>query len=140
MFKKILIPTDGSDLATAAALRAVHLAKSSGASVMVVYVQGLYPYTGVIEGVSVGVADYMAEGMRAIERIGAGAKEQGLAIEHLLVESGQVAESIVEAARTTGADLIAMASHGRSGLAKLMLGSVAAKVLALSHTPVLIFK
>jgi nucleotide-binding universal stress UspA family protein len=144
VFKKILVPTDGSSLATEAALRAVHLAKSSGASLMILYVQGPYPYTSVIEVVPLGLDDYMAagraEGLRAVDRIAAAAKEQGVAYEHLIVESGQVADAIVEAARSAGADLIAMGSHGRSGVARLMLGSVAAKVLALSSTPVLIFK
>jgi nucleotide-binding universal stress UspA family protein len=144
VFKKILIPTDGSNLATEAAMRAVHLAKTCGASVMILYVQGLYPFVSVVEVVPVGFDDYMAagraEGTRAIERIAAAAKEQGVSSEHLIVESGQIADAIVEAAGSAGADLIAMGSHGRSGMAKLMLGSVASKVLALSSTPVLIFR
>src|SRR5262245_47842907 len=82
VFTKILIPTDGSDLATAGAMRALHLAKSSGASLLILYVQSLYPYTGIIETVSVGVDEFMAagraDGMRATERIAAAAKEQGV--------------------------------------------------------------
>jgi nucleotide-binding universal stress UspA family protein len=144
VFKKILVPTDGSELATQAALRVVPLAKVSGASLMVLYVQGVYPYRGVGDSVAAGIQAYvaagLAEGQQAIERIASVAKAEGVAIEHLVIENDQVADGIVEAAQNGGADLIAMGSHGRSGLAKLMLGSVAAKVLALSSIPVLIFK
>ena len=144
MFKKILVPTDGSELATQAALRVVPLAKMSGASLMVLYVQGVYPYRGVGDAVASGMQAYvaagLAEGQRAIESIASVAKAEGVAIEQLVTENDQVADGIVEAAQSAGADLIAMGSHGRSGLAKLMLGSVAAKVLTLSPIPVLIFK
>jgi nucleotide-binding universal stress UspA family protein len=144
MFKKILVPTDGSDLATQAAVRAVPLAKMAGASLMVVYVQGVYPYTGVGEANAAAsqafVAAGRAEGLRAVQRIAEVAKAQGIPFESLVVESDQVANGIVEAAQQSQAELIAMGSHGRSGMAKVMLGSVAAKVLALSPIPVLIFK
>lgn len=144
MFKKILVPTDGSELATQAALRTVPLAKISGASLMVLYVQGMYPYSGVGDAVASGMQAYvaagLAEGQQAVERIASVAKAEGVAMDHLVIENPQVANGIVEAAQNAGADLIAMGSHGRSGLAKLMLGSVAAKVLALSPIPVLIFK
>jgi nucleotide-binding universal stress UspA family protein len=144
VFKKILVPTDASELATNAALRAVPLAKMSGATLTILYVRGVYPYSGVGDAVSSGVQAYvaagLAEGQEAVERIAAVANAEGVPIERLVVENDQVAQGIVDAAASAGADLIAMGSHGRSGLAKLMLGSVAAKVLALSSIPVLIFK
>ena len=144
MFKKILVPTDGSELATQAALRTVPLAKLSGASLMVLYVQGMYPYSGIDDAVASGMQAYVAaglvEGRQAVERIASVAKAEGVAIDNLVIENPQVASGIVKAAQDAGADLIAMGSHGRSGLAKLMLGSVAAEVLALSPIPVLIFK
>ena len=57
-----------------------------------------------------------------------------------MVEDYQPARGIIAAAQTCGADLIVMSSHGRTGVAKLVLGSVATKVLALSPVPVLIIK
>jgi nucleotide-binding universal stress UspA family protein len=78
--------------------------------------------------------------MQAIERISDAAKAQAVPIESIVVEQHQAAKGIVDAAQSCGADLIVMGSHGRSGLAKMMLGSVAAKVLALSSIPVLIVK
>jgi len=144
MFRKILVPTDGSELSVSGALRAIPLAKMAGASLIAVFVQDTYPYTGIGEANVVGLQAYMAaaraEGQAAIERIGAAAKAEGVAIESIVVEQHQAAKGIVDAAQSCGADLIVMGSHGRSGLAKMVLGSVAAKVLALSPIPVLIVK
>jgi nucleotide-binding universal stress UspA family protein len=144
MFHKLLIPTDGSDISIAAALRAVPLAKMTGASMTVVFVQDTYPYVGIGEANAAGLQAYMAaaraQGTSAIGRITDAAAAQGVAIDSIVVEDHQAARGIVDAAQTAGADLIVMGSHGRSGLAKMVLGSVAAKVLVLSPVPVLIVK
>jgi nucleotide-binding universal stress UspA family protein len=144
MFKKLLVPIDGSDLSIAAAVRGVALAKMAGASMTVVFVQDTYPYTGIGEANSAGLQAYMAaaqaEGSRGIERVTDAANVAGVPIETSVVENRQTATAIVNAADSLGADLIVMGSHGRSGVAKLVLGSVAAKVLAQSPVPVLIFK
>jgi nucleotide-binding universal stress UspA family protein len=144
MFRKILVSTDGSELSVKGALRAIPLAKMAGASLTAVFVQDTYPYTGIGEANVAGLQAYMAaaqaEGQAAIERIGAAAKAEGVAIESIVVEHHQAAQGIVDAAQSCGADLIVMGSHGRSGLARMVLGSVAAKVLALSPIPVLIVK
>jgi len=144
MFKKLLVPTDGSDLSIAAAVRGVALAKMAGASMTVVFVQDTYPYTGIGEANSAGLQAYMAaaqaEGTRGIQRITDAANTAGVPIETTVVEDRQTATAIVNAAESLGADLIVMGSHGRSGVARLVLGSVAAKVLAQSPVPVLIFK
>ena len=144
MFRKLLVPTDGSDISIVGALRAVPLAKMAGASITVVFVQDTYPYTGIGEANAAGVQAYMAaaraEGTSAIGRISDAAAAQGVAIDSLVVEDHQAAKGIVDAAQSCGADLIVMGSHGRSGLVKMVLGSVAAKVLALSPVPVLIIK
>lgn len=144
MFSKILVPTDGSDISVAGALRAVPLAKMASASITVVFVQDVYPYTGIGQSNPAGLQDYMAaaraQGTKAIHRISDAAKAAGVAIETLVVEDTQAARGIVNAAKSCAADLIVMGSHGRSGMAKLVLGSVAAKVLVLSPVPVLIVK
>jgi nucleotide-binding universal stress UspA family protein len=144
MFRKILASTDGSELSVKGALRAIPLAKMAGASLTVVFVQDTYPYTGIGEANAAGLQAYMAaaraEGQAAVDRISAAAKAEGVAIESIVVEQHQAAKGIVDAAQSCAADLIVMGSHGRSGLAKMVLGSVAAKVLALSPIPVLIVK
>ena len=144
MFRKLLVPTDGSEVSIAGALRAVPLAKMAGASMTVLFVQDTYPYTGIGNANSAGLQAYMAaareEGTRASERIGEAAKAEGVPVETLVIEDHQAARGIVDAAQSCGADLIVMGSNGRSGLAKMVLGSVAAKVLALSPVPVMIIK
>ena len=77
---------------------------------------------------------------QAFERIVQAAATQGVQCETLIVEHAQAASGIVETAESTGANLIAMGSHGRSGIAKLVLGSVATKVLQLSTVPVMVVK
>jgi nucleotide-binding universal stress UspA family protein len=144
MFKRILVPTDGSDLSIQAAMRAVSLAKLAGAAITTLFVQDVHPYTPVGD-VSVGglqeyVAAVRAEGVRAMQRVVAIATAEGVSTDTLAVENSQTANGIVDAVEATGADLIVMGSHGRSGLAKLMVGSVAAKVLVLSPVAVLVIK
>jgi len=144
MFKKILVPTDGSDLATKAAARAVSLAKLAGAALTVLFVHDVYPYTGVgevnVSAVQAYLAAVHAEGLRAMQRVVDIATAEGVPTETLVVENRQAAIGIVDAAQEIGADLVVMGSHGRSGLAKLVMGSVAAKVLVLSPVSVLISK
>jgi nucleotide-binding universal stress UspA family protein len=144
MFDRMLVPTDGSDLSTQAALRAVALAKTCGAHVTVLLVQDVYPYTGIgsvnADDLQAYVAKARAEGLSAMDPVAQAAREEGVPVETLVVENDKPAYGIVEAAQRSGAKLIAMGSHGRGGIARLILGSVAAEVLALSPVPVLVFK
>jgi nucleotide-binding universal stress UspA family protein len=128
MFDKILLPTDGSDVAFAATERAVALARLAGAALHVVFVMEPYPYTGIGATNSAGVQEYLA------------AQVPGVSLSTEIVEGSSPAERIVETARRCGADLIVMGSHGRTGVARVLLGSVAGKVLMLSPVPVMIVK
>ena len=144
MFRRLLLPTDGSDVSLAAADPAIALAKLCGAPLQVVYVLEPYPFTGIGSARQGGFDDYMAvsrgAATLAFERIAQAAVAHGVPCETLTVEDAQAARGIVEAAKAAGADLIVMGSHGRSGLAKVVLGSVATKVLQLSPVPVLVVK
>jgi nucleotide-binding universal stress UspA family protein len=144
MFTKMLVATDGSQLSIDAAIRALPLARMANASATVIFVQDTYPYSGIGEANVQGLQDYIgavrAEGTRGIDQVRAAAAAAGVTVETLVVEDHLPARGIVDAAANCGADLIVMGSHGRSGLSKLMLGSVAAKVLALSPVPVLVIK
>ncbi len=144
MFRKILVPTDSSDVSLVGAMRALPLAKLASASIAVVFVQEPYAFAGIGQTNTAGrqrdMAGQRAQGTAAIDRICDEAKAAGVAYETLMVEDDQPARGIVSAAETCGADLIVMSSHGRTGVAKLVLGSVATKVLALSPVPVLIIK
>lgn len=144
MFRRVLLPTDGSDVSLGAADAAITIAKLAGAPLHAVYVLEPYPFTGIGSARREGFDDYMAASRQvaadALERIVKAADAQGVPCETLVVEHPQAAAGIVEAAQSTGANVIVMGSHGRSGLAKLVLGSVATKVLQLSPVPVLIVK
>lgn len=144
MFDKILLPTDGSEVAFAAAERAIALAKLTGAGLHVVFVLEPYPYAGIGAASSTGMQDYLADSQRhaseALARISELARLPGLKLSAETVEGSNPAEQIVETARRCGADVIVMGSHGRTGVARMVLGSVASKVLALSPVPVMVIK
>jgi nucleotide-binding universal stress UspA family protein len=144
MFDKILLPTDGSEVSFAAAERAVTLAKLAGAPLHVVFVQEPYPFTGIGVSNSAGLQEYLTGAQQQAEaafaHIGAVARVPGVSLSTERVEGSSPAEQIVEAAGRVGADLIVMGSHGRTGVARVLLGSVAGKVLMLSPVPVMIVK
>jgi nucleotide-binding universal stress UspA family protein len=144
MFEKVLMPTDGSEVSLTAAERALALARLAGAPLHVVFVQEPYPYTGIGAASSVGRQEYLAAGQQqvaqAFARVSALAQGQGVSLSTESVEGAGAAEHIVEAAGRCGADVIVMASHGRTGMARVLLGSVASKVLMLSPVAVMIVK
>jgi nucleotide-binding universal stress UspA family protein len=143
MFKHILIATDGSELAERAAAQGLELAKLLNANVTVV--TATEPWTAVVTGeaaLAFPYGDYekaAAENAAKILARGAEmAKKAEVACTTVHVKDQFAAEGIVAAAKEKGCDLIVMASHGRRGLAKLLLGSEATKVLTHSSVPVLI--
>jgi nucleotide-binding universal stress UspA family protein len=143
MYKHILIATDGSELAGKALAHGFTLAKAIGAKATAVTVTE--PWTAVAPGeiaIAFPVSEYDAaasagakEVLSAAEAI---AKKQGIACETLHIKDRFPAEGILEAASAKGCDLIVIASHGRRGIAKLLLGSQAVEVLTRSTVPVLI--
>jgi len=144
MFKKILVPSDGSPLAQTAAEFAADLAKSHGAQVVGVYVIDPFPYIGIGDASAVGLQAYMAEAQsaagRALEDIRQACVARGVAFEGDTIERNVTYEGILETAQAEGCDLIVMGSHGRKGVQALILGSVAQKVLTHAQMPVLIVK
>lgn len=144
MFKHILLATDGSPASAHAAQLAVGLARTHGAKLTAVYVVDPYPYIGVGEINPMGFQAYMsaaqAQASEAHAQVEALCKEgdQPVALEARLVEDVGAANGIVQTATAMGADLVVLGSHGRSGIARLMLGSVSTKVVAESKVPVLV--
>lgn len=143
-FKKILLPTDGGEVALRAAEHAVALARLCAAPLHLVFVHEPYPYTGVGSTNPAGVVAYDAEARQhadeAFRRIGEIARLADVACTGELVEGKRTAQAIVDAAEEMGADLIVMGSHGRSGVARVLLGSVAAQVLVLAKVPVMVVR
>jgi nucleotide-binding universal stress UspA family protein len=142
MYKHILIATDGSELAGRALTAGLALAKVTGARVTVV--TATEPWSAMVTGepaLTFPIEDYEKAAAENAARILAGAgstaKDAGVTCETVHV-SDFPAEGIIATAKDKSCDLIVMASHGRRGLSRLILGSQATRVLALSTVPVLI--
>jgi nucleotide-binding universal stress UspA family protein len=144
MFKRILISTDGSEISLKAVQSAVALAHSMGAELFAISVKEPFPYSAISEMQPVPPQEFFdAQERIASERVKAvisAAAAAGVKCHAHTVEALHPWEAILDHAKTQGCDLIAMASHGRSGLSALLLGSETQKVLTHSGIPVLVFK
>ncbi len=148
MFKKILIPADGSPLSQQAAQAAVTLARDVGAEVVgfiatpvykmrviedAAFAPGTLSESDFSKAVRRNTKKYLAE----IEEM---AKALAVPFSGVSVSSEHPAQAIVDAANAHGCDLIFIGSHGRSSLVQLFLGGVTTKVLSLSAVPVMVFR
>jgi nucleotide-binding universal stress UspA family protein len=145
MFKKILIPTDGSELSRKAVNAGIDFAKGINAQVVGFYATEKYPIVMYAEYVpmdAISPEEYRRlEEARAKALLGyieAAAKNAGVSCSTQFAETAQPYEEIIKAAESQGCDLIYMASHGRRGLSALVLGSETNKVLTHSKIPVLV--
>ncbi len=149
MYAHILIATDGSQLAARALDQGLKLAKTLGSKVTIVTVT---EPAAVIGGGYAAVAgtgfDPIPELIEAQKQVAEGvlkaatdvARGHGVEANTVLVDNSFPAEGIIASAEQVGADLIVMASHGRRGLGRLLLGSQTSNVLAHSKVPVLVVR
>lgn len=148
MYKNILIATDGSKLARKAVQVGLELAKAVGARVTLVTVTERWPIVEVAAQAEMGVKDPIGhfealaeEGARAtLDAAAQTARETGIDCAQVHVKDQAPADGIAATAREVGADVVVLASHGRRGIEKMLLGSVANEVLAHSKVPVLIVR
>lgn len=148
MFKKILIPTDGSPLSVQAVNAGIAFARSVGAEVLGLYVTQPFAATIGFDGMAAAYAltDESYEKAAAeqadkyLKHIEERAKTAGVPVTVKAVTHFNVAEGIAETAKAESADLVFIGSHGRSGLSRLLLGSVTSKVLSLSDVAVLVYR
>ncbi|WP_114968583.1 universal stress protein [Rhodoferax ferrireducens] len=144
MFKHILVPIDGSATAHLAVEKAIGLAKAFGSRVTAIFVIDPYPFTGVGTDFAYGQAEYLnaatAEANAAIKDAKTAFEAAGVSADTSVVEAHAAWRGVVEAAESLQTDLIVMGSHGRSGLEKMVLGSVTQAVLAHTHLPVLVVR
>lgn len=143
MYKHLLIATDGSEISQKAVDQGLGLAKALGARATVVTVSEPITSLGANEAmVSFPIEEYDRNVTAAANAILSGVSETarriGAACSTLHVKDRYPAEGIVETAERLGADLIVMASHGRRGISRMLLGSQANRVVTHSSVPVLI--
>jgi nucleotide-binding universal stress UspA family protein len=146
MYKHVLIATDGSDLAQKAEQTGLALAKTLGAQVTAVTVSEPWDPLSMGEIAERSMPSPLADfdesvastANRILWRITEAAKTAGMACATVHVKDQHPAEGIIETAKQRGCDLIVMASHGRRGLSKWLLGSQATEVVTLSTVAVLV--
>jgi nucleotide-binding universal stress UspA family protein len=145
MYKKILVPLDGSVLAEKAIPHAAALAKGTGAEVtLVTVVQLTFGVAGAkLEAMPEFAAERRAalagEAMVYLQKIQKGLTDQGVVAKTVALE-GDIASEIINYAEKNDFDLIAMATHGRSGVKRFVMGSVAEKVSRSAGKPVLLIR
>jgi nucleotide-binding universal stress UspA family protein len=142
MYKKILVPLDGSELAKSALDQAEKLAKTFDAEIILFQVVPFMPIYGSPELVTPLIVDEKqkeaAEGylLRLTEEL----KQKGFKVSATAKTGQQVAVEIIDFAKENGVDLIVMCTHGRSGISRWVLGSIALKVLTRAETPILLLR
>lgn len=144
MYKRILVPTDGSDITRTAVQTAIQLAKVTGAKLYVLSVKEPFPYSAVTEMQPSPPQEFYD----AQERIAATRVKEvadlcdtaSVPCEAATVEALHPWEAIIEHARSRECELIVMASHGRRGVAALLLGSETTRVLTHTRIPVLVVR
>jgi len=145
MYRHLLIPTDGSELAERAVTHGVSLAKFVGAKVTVLIVEervGTVWWTVAEHRLAEITAKYAEEikkhATSVLDRVANAAEQAGVPCDTVQVQHVQPYEAIITTATDRGCDLIVMGSHGRSGLSAVVLGSVTNKVLTYTKVPVLV--
>lgn len=147
MFKHILIPTDGSTTANKAVKAGIAFAKQLGAKITGYYaVEAIQPRVYgegyVVDNKTIKGFEEQARaaGQRHIDGMATAAAAAGVKFTGLVTMAETPYEGIVEAAKKQKCDAIFMASHGRRGLAGILMGSVTHKVLTHSKLPVLVYR
>ena len=142
MYRKILVPLDGSELAEAVLPHVERLAKDNDAEIVLLRVAVNPAFEFAVSDPAIAsqvVSDMEAQSRQYIATMVAKLKEKGFKVSSDVVEGG-VADAILREADERGADIIAMSTHGRSGVARWLIGSVADKVVRASKVPVLLVR
>jgi nucleotide-binding universal stress UspA family protein len=143
MYRHILIATDGSELAERAVTHGLSLAKLVGAKVSVIIVEERagwlsFAEAGAVEAFAKYKEEIKQHNARVLDRVANAAKQARVPCDTIQVQDAQPYEAIIATATDRSCDLIVMATHGRSGLSAMVLGSVTNKVLTHAKTPVLV--
>ncbi|MGE8652412.1 MULTISPECIES: universal stress protein [unclassified Acinetobacter] len=144
-YKQILVPVDESPISYSAVEHALALAKSQDAHVTIVSVVAVDPFVGVdFYAIAPAITEYFMQAEKSaqlrLEDIKQSFIRDGIEVDTRLVHGVSPTEGILQVADELNVDLIIMGSHGRTGLKKAMLGSVAQNILTQCPIPVLIVK
>jgi len=149
MFKHILVPTDGSPLSDETVAKAITFALATGANLTIfnASAEPPFPVTNFGEDGRYDPAkaesfakDAAAHGEEIAHAAVDQARAAGVQVDYVVEPSGSPGQAIIRVAERCGCDLIFMASHARSGLSALLLGSETQKVLTECKIPVLVFR
>ncbi len=147
MYQRILVATDGTALSKKAVRSGIDLAASLGAAIIAVHVSPRYPISYFEGGIGLSPADisrtekqWADQGQKMVDAVRSQAESRGVKAKTAVIVSSLVAESLLAAARKHKCDLIVMASHGRKGIKRVLLGSETQHVLSHGHVPVLVLR
>ena len=147
MYKRILVATDGSSLSKKAVVSAIGLASTCGAELLALKVVPRYPQSYFEGSIPLSAeeigriekqwSDAAIDNLAAVQKL---ATAKGVHCKAVTVKSDIVSDAIIAVAKKHTADLVVMASHGRRGVKRLLLGSETQQVLTHCHTPVLVLR
>ncbi len=147
MYQRILIATDGSTLSRKAVDSGIELAELTGAQIVILKVVPRYPVSYFEGGIALSVNNvaniekqWSEAAQTVVSAVKTKAEAKGVKAKAVTHTSDLVAESIISVAKKNKCDLIVMASHGRRGLKRILMGSETMHVLTHSHIPVLILR
>lgn len=147
MYKRILVATDGSPLSRKAVRDAIGLGVSLEASLVALNVVPRYPMSYFEGGATISTQEigriekeWADRGQAIVDTVRKSAEAAGLKAKAVVARSDLVAASIMAAAKKNKCDLIVMASHGRKGISRILLGSETQQVLTHSTIPVLVLR
>ncbi len=147
MYRKILVATDGSILSKKAVRSAIELAGAVGAELVALYVVPRYPVSYFEGGVTVSTAEiartekqWAERGQAVVDAVRDAAAAAGVKAKSTIARSDLIAEAILANVKKNKCDLVVMASHGRRGLKRILLGSETQHVLTHSTVPVLVLR
>ena len=147
MYERILVATDGSALSKKAVRSSITLAAAMGAELVALYVVPRYPVSYFEGGIAVSNDEisraekqWADRGQAVVDGVRDAAEADGVKAKGVLARSDLVAESIMSTAKKHKCDLVVMASHGRKGIKRVLLGSETQHVLTHSTVPVLVLR
>ena len=147
MYKKILVATDGSALSKKAVNSAVVMAALMEAELVALKVVARYPQSYFEGGLAFEASEinrvekaWVDHGQAIVDAVQKSAEAKGVKTKAVTVKSDVISDAIIAAAKKHKCDLIVMASHGRKGIKRVLLGSETQQVLTHTHIPVLVLR